>query len=123
MQTIRCQLSITLDEQAGKALAEVLGPALRRAATLPPTDIDERRDARLRASQHANFGGQKPPEDQGLLINSREAAKLLKVSERTLWGWQDSHKIPPPIRIGKSVRWSVDALRKWVNAGCPPERD
>jgi predicted DNA-binding transcriptional regulator AlpA len=27
--------------------------------------------------------------------------------------------MPPPVRIGKAVRFSLDALKKWVEAGCP----
>ena len=112
MKPIHVQLAITLDDDAIKTLADLLAPALRQAMELP--------EARLRASQHAHFGGQKPPEDKGLLIDSRQAAKLLKVSERTLWKMHTTGEMLAPIRIGRAVRWSLEALKKWIEAGCPP---
>jgi hypothetical protein len=26
---------------------------------------------------------------------------------------------PRPIRIGRAVRWSLEVLKKWLDAGCP----
>jgi excisionase family DNA binding protein len=75
-------------------------------------------EARRRQSLHANLAGQKPPDDFELLISSREAAKLLGISARTLWGLQKSGAIVP-VRIGRLVRWNRDQLKAWVNAGCP----
>ena len=121
MQTIQFQLAITLGDDAAKALAELLGPALRQAA-ISANDTDKGREARLRASQNAIFAGQKPPDDQGLLIDSKEAAKLLKVSPRTHWRMQTSGEMPPPVRIGRAVRWSLETLKKWVEDGCPHSR-
>lgn len=121
MQTIQLQLSVAIGEDTARVLAEILGSAIRQAQAPPKNDLDERREARLRASQHALFAGQKPPEDQELLIDSREAAKLLKVSSRTLWSMQKEGRMPAPIRIGRVVRWSYEALKRWVEAGCPRE--
>ena len=84
---------------------------------------DEGRERRLRASRNALFAGQKPPEDKGLLIDSRQAAKLLKVSERTLWRMWNEGKMPKPIRIGQAVRFSYEELQAWVNAGGPPQKE
>ena len=121
MKTIQIQLAITLDETAAKTLAELLSPAIKQAAGLPANEFDERKSARLRASQNAIFGGEGPPEDQGLLVDSREAARLLKVSPRTLWQMHTTGEMPPPIRIGRAVRWSLEVLKKWVEAGCPAD--
>lgn len=118
MKTVQLQLAITLGDDAAKALAELLGPAIKQAMQTG-TDEDTRRQARLRASQNAIFGGESPSEDQGLLIDSRQVAKLLKVSQRTLWRMYHDGEMPQPIRIGRAVRWSLEALKKWVDAGCP----
>jgi excisionase family DNA binding protein len=59
----------------------------------------------------------------GLLIDSREAAKLLKISEKTLWSMWNEGKMPKPIRIGKAVRFSYEELQAWVNAGGPPQKE
>jgi predicted DNA-binding transcriptional regulator AlpA len=122
MQTIQVQLAITLGDDAAKVLAELVAAALRQAAALTADDVDEGKEARLRASRNAIFAGQNPPEDQGLLIDSKQAARLLQVSQRTLWKMYQGGEMPPPIRIGRAVRWSLEALRKWVDEGCPPSR-
>jgi predicted DNA-binding transcriptional regulator AlpA len=119
MQTIEFKMSVSFSEESTNALAKILAPAIREALGLSPEEIDERQEARLRASRNAIYGGRKPPEDQGLLIDSRQAAKLLKVSERTLFKMHTTGEMPPPIRIGVAKRWSLEALKKWVEAGCP----
>lgn len=119
MKPIQLQLTITLDEIAAKSLAELLVPAIRQALGLPEGELDQGRDARLRASQNAIFGGSKPPTDQGLLIDSKQAAKLLRVCEKTLWTMHTTGDMPAPIRIGRAVRWSFEVLKKWTEAGCP----
>jgi excisionase family DNA binding protein len=114
MERIQMQIGITLDEQA---VATFVG--LMRKACYEPSVEDQKREARLHASRNALFAGEKPPEDKGLLINSREAAKLLKVSERTLWRMWNHGEMPRPIHIGHAVRWSYEGLKAWVSAGCP----
>lgn len=112
MKPIQLQISVTLDE-------EILADVIRRAV-VSALGIDPQREARVRASQHANFGGRTPPDDPGLLIDTRQACKLLKVSPRTLWRMYNSGEMPKPIRIGRVVRWSYEELRAWVNSGAPP---
>ena len=116
MQPLHLQIGITLDENSVAALI-----ALMRRAFPEATVADDKREARLRASQHALFGGQKPPEDKGLLIDNREAAKLLKVSQRTLWRMWNEGEMPSPIRVGRAIRWSYEGLKAWVDAGCPAQ--
>ncbi len=48
-----------------------------------------------------------------LLISERAAARKLSVSERTLWGWRRAG-IVPHVRVGRTVKYSVDSLRRWV---------
>lgn len=48
-----------------------------------------------------------------ILVNCREAARMLSISERTLWGLTASHEIPS-LRIGRSVRYRVADLHNWV---------
>jgi len=58
MKTIQVQLAITLDENAARTLAELFAPVIKQATGLPVTEGDERRDARLRASQNALLRGE-----------------------------------------------------------------
>jgi len=59
----------------------------------------------------------KPAEDtpfEKLLVSAREAASLLCVSDRTLWTLTAPRGPIPSVRLGRSVRYSVEALRAWV---------
>lgn len=57
--------------------------------------------------------------DSTQLITIDEFAKLLKVSKRTLWRWVSGGSVPSPLRLGGTVRWPLDQIRKWIAAGCP----
>ncbi len=120
MKTIQVQLAIKLDEAAAKTLAELLAPAIKQAVGATTDEDVEKKNARLRASQHAIFGGEKPPEDQGLLIDSKEAAKLLKVSPRTLWRMQSAGGMPAPTGVCSSTEFAPGTRRRctWGNPAC-----
>jgi excisionase family DNA binding protein len=118
MQTLQLQVAISLGDDAAEAIASILGPAVTRIVHAL-ANHDEGREARLLASRNAVFGGQKLPENEGWLISPKQAAKLLNVSARTLWRMYHGGEMPQPIRIGRAVRWRLDALKKWVDAGCP----
>ena len=52
-----------------------------------------------------------------LAVNSREAARILSISERTLWSMTQPRGPIPAVRIGaRSVRYSVEALRRYLAA-------
>lgn len=48
-----------------------------------------------------------------LALRPRDAARVLSVSERTLWGLTKAGKVPF-VRLGKAVRYPVHLLRKWL---------
>jgi predicted DNA-binding transcriptional regulator AlpA len=50
-----------------------------------------------------------------------DIAGLLKISERQVWRLNDAGRLPGCIRIGRSVRWSAQAIDRWINSGCPEE--
>ena len=54
----------------------------------------------------------RPPEK--LLLTLREAADMLSVCERTLWGMTKKGEVPV-IRLGRAVRYAVDDLRAFVD--------
>lgn len=119
MKPVELRLTLTLDEAAARSFADLLTPALRQALSPAPSEADTKREARLLASRKALFGGEELPTDRGLLIDGKEAAKLLAVSERTLHRMSQRGEMPPFIKIGSAVRWSFPALKEWVEAGCP----
>ena len=71
------------------------------------------------SSEHAQFGGRTPPDDVGVLVNTRQAAKMLSLGERTIWRLSRSGIMPKPMKIGNAVRWKYEDLKAWIDAGCP----
>lgn len=55
-----------------------------------------------------------------LLVSDCEAAALAGVSRATWHRLRAAGKIPPAVRLGRSVRWSRAELVGWVAGGCPP---
>ncbi len=52
-----------------------------------------------------------------LAVTAREAARLLRVSERTLWGLTAPRGPIPVARIGpRLVRYSVNELRRYLES-------
>jgi hypothetical protein len=60
-------------------------------------------------------GGQRPMGEPELVDERYAAREILKVSERTLWTLRDQGAIPH-VRIGHSVRYNLDDLRRWIEA-------
>ena len=49
-----------------------------------------------------------------LLLNVKEVAEVLGVSERTIWKLASCGKVPAPLNVGRSKRWSRKALAEWI---------
>ena len=134
MKPIQMQLTFTLNDESLSAFVELLERVIRQSTAESALGVIDtvkrikdqheqsgiRKKTPLESSQHALFGGQKPPVDTGLLIDTRETAKLLNVSDRTIWTMNSSGKMPKAIRVGRAVRWSLDELKDWIAEGCPP---
>jgi len=58
-----------------------------------------------------------------LLLSTAETAKLLGVSIRTWYTWDQLGKIPKPVRIGRKLFWRRDEITAWIEAECPPRDD
>ena len=56
-------------------------------------------------------GGLRAP----LLVNAAEAARLLAVSERTLWSMTASGEVPY-VRVRRALRYSPADLSAWIEA-------
>ena len=59
---------------------------------------------------------QDPVTNDSLLVDAREAARMLAVSPRKLWGmtFEDSPGLPY-VRCGRLVRYCPDDLRRWID--------
>lgn len=53
---------------------------------------------------------------QALLVDSREAARLMAVSPRKLWSmtFEETPNLPH-VRCGRLVRYSLDDLRQYID--------
>lgn len=113
MKTLDIRINIVLDDSALEQLKEIAREALGA------TKEEQARDRRIKASQHANLGGKELPTDRGLLVDVKQAAKLVGVSPRTISKMEQCGEMPKAIRIGRAVRWGYEELQKWVSEGCP----
>jgi excisionase family DNA binding protein len=48
-----------------------------------------------------------------LLVSLRTAAKMLSVSERTVWAMADDGRLPS-VRVGRRRLFSVASLESWI---------
>jgi excisionase family DNA binding protein len=48
-----------------------------------------------------------------LLVSPREAARMLAISERTLFSLRKAGAIPA-VQVGRAVRYSMDELQAWI---------
>jgi len=54
--------------------------------------------------------------DRQLLVTVTAAAAALAVSPRTLWSLTAPRGPIPAVRIGRAVRYDLNALRTWIAA-------
>ncbi len=58
------------------------------------------------------------------LIAVEELATILSTSERTVWRLLSAGRLVRPVRLGgRSVRWRLDEVSRWIEAGCPVVND
>jgi excisionase family DNA binding protein len=53
------------------------------------------------------------------LLDIHQVAEVLNVHWRTVENQAKRRRIPKPIMLGRCRRWSVSALQKWIDDGCP----
>ena len=56
-----------------------------------------------------------------ILVNARDAAVMLSICPRVLWTMTNCRAIPH-LKIGRSVRYAVADLQRWVEANKIKER-
>jgi predicted DNA-binding transcriptional regulator AlpA len=60
---------------------------------------------------------------ENTLLTASAVADKLGISIRTLRRLELQGKVPPPLRIGGSVRWPVKLIDAWIEAGAPDVRE
>lgn len=61
-------------------------------------------------------------EISSVLVSSNQAAKYLGVSRAHFYRMHNTGRIPLPVRLGGCVRWRVDELSAWFEAGMPSRK-
>jgi len=56
---------------------------------------------------------------EAVLVDVRQVARMLDVSERQVWRLAATQKMPVPLSIGRLKRWKRCEVLRWINAGCP----
>jgi predicted DNA-binding transcriptional regulator AlpA len=68
----------------------------------------------------------RPPSDSAVTLPATyvvgDISAKLRISDRQVWRMNDSGRMPPPIRIGRLVRWPIATIDAWIADGCPPVR-
>jgi hypothetical protein len=52
---------------------------------------------------------------QPLLVKPHEAARMLGISARTLWGLSAPRGPVPVVKISRSIRYDVLDLKRWID--------
>ena len=58
-----------------------------------------------------------------LMVSQNKLPALFDVSDRFLSKLQSTGRFPRPVRLGSRKLWSVAALERWVEEGCPAPRE
>jgi len=49
-----------------------------------------------------------------VLYSAHDLSVIFGVSKRTIWRWRRQKILPPAIKIGRCVRWSMRDMRAWA---------
>ena len=56
------------------------------------------------------------------LLTAQMLADQLSLSKRQVHRLNSAGRLPKPLRIGGSVRWSEKIVNRWIEAGTPDRR-
>lgn len=54
-----------------------------------------------------------------LLVDAREAARLLGIGKSLFFALKSTGRLPAPVHLGRRVLWHRETLIAWCKAGCP----
>jgi excisionase family DNA binding protein len=57
--------------------------------------------------------------DTARYMTAKQVGKRFACSERTIYRWADTGKMPPPVKIGGAVRFKIEAIDEWESDGFP----
>jgi predicted DNA-binding transcriptional regulator AlpA len=54
-----------------------------------------------------------------LMMTIPDVANAMKCSDRHVTNLRNEGRMPPPVKLGASVRWPRRVIEDWIDAGCP----
>lgn len=94
-----------------------MSPRARTANAGPAaTPSDQMSAGRLQLDLNREIG---PPPAKVLLLGAKASANCCAVSLRKWRSMDAAGLMPRPVKLGSSVRWSLDELERWIANGCP----
>ena len=56
------------------------------------------------------------------LLSAKQLGAKLNLSKRQIFRLNSCGKLPKPLRIGRSIRWSESTISKWLSVGAPDRK-
>ena len=56
------------------------------------------------------------------LLTAKAVGEMLSLSKKQIFRLSSCGKLPKPLRIGGSVRWSENTISQWLSAGAPDRK-
>lgn len=56
-----------------------------------------------------------------LLLTKEDVAEIGNWSVRTVIRMRDNGTLPPPLKVGRLIRWRKSDIEKWIEGGCVPQ--
>lgn len=63
------------------------------------------------------------PPGEPAMLTQPDVARMLQVTDRHIANLRRRNLIPPPVKLGESVRWPRRVILEWIDAGCPANSD
>jgi prophage regulatory protein len=57
------------------------------------------------------------------LITAKKLSEILSTSIRSVWRLRASGRLPKPVVIGGSIRWSLSDIELWIELGTPTQTE
>ena len=55
------------------------------------------------------------------MICVKKLARILAISERSLWRYKSQGRLPRPVKIGQCFRWRFSDIQLWIKWDLPSE--
>ena len=72
----------------------------------------------MTAETDPGYRGGRPPGMSPELLDVEQVAALCQFSPRHVLRMANAGKMPPPVRVGRCVRWSRRSIETWITEGC-----